>query len=199
MWMQESIVLACLLSCILFDHFWGAGKKPKRKIPWNFMFMVVAYKWIKFAGELRLQLATVKQRKQASKTQPYLVLDGNLVKTCHGTNVRFCDLQSNLKTCQHSERVGKGDGTGGSGGEVPRCGWLFSVHPLEVKTSAWISLFWSDNRWDKRTEQKDLAVPVWGDRNGNVSGNAITGIHGKLLVCVEGWMKCSCFCGAVVE
>lgn len=30
-------------------------------------------------------------------------------------------------------------------------------------------------------------------------GNAITGIHGKLLVGVELWMKCSCFHGAVVE
>lgn len=28
-------------------------------------------------------------------------------------------------------------------------------------------------------------------------GNAITGIHGKLLAGVELWMKCSCFRGAV--
>lgn len=68
------------------------------------MFTVVAYKLIKFAGELGLQLAMVKWRKQRSKTQPYLVLDGNLVKTSRGRNVGLCELQSNLKSCQHSER-----------------------------------------------------------------------------------------------
>lgn len=32
-----------------------------------------------------------------------------------------------------------------------------------------------------------------------MSGNAITGIHGKLFVGVGLWMKCSCSRGAVVE
>lgn len=72
------------------------------------MFTVVAYKLIKFAGPLRLQLAMVKWRNQTSKTQPYLVLNGNLVKTSHGRNVGLCELQSNLKSCQHSERGERG-------------------------------------------------------------------------------------------
>lgn len=88
------------------------------------MFTVVAYKLIRFAGELRLQLATVKWRKQTNKTQPYLVLDGNLVKTSHGRYVGLCELQRNLKSCQHSERGERGWYSGGGSGEVPRMTFL---------------------------------------------------------------------------
>lgn len=50
----------------------------------------------------------VKWRKQTNKTQPYLVLDGNLVKTSYGTDVGLRELQSNLKSCQNSERGERG-------------------------------------------------------------------------------------------
>lgn len=115
---------------ILLHPFWEK-KRLKTKIPWNLMFTVVAYKLIKFAGKLRLQLAMVKWRRQTSKTQTYLMVHDNTVKTSHGRNIGLYKLEGNLESLQHAERGRKGLVQWGSGGEAPKV-WM-----TVLWTSSW--------------------------------------------------------------
>lgn len=108
------------LSLILFHPSWKK-RRLKRKTPWNLMFTVVAYKPIKFAGRLRLQLAMVKWRKQTSKTQH------RAPSWCMA--IMWKQVMAEMQDCvswkvtfkvslQHAERGRKGSVQWGSGGEA---------------------------------------------------------------------------------
>lgn len=129
--MLESIFLPCLLRPYFAPSLLGKKKRLKTNIPWNLVFTVVVYKLIKFAGKLRLQLAMVKWRRQTSKTQTYLMVYDNTVKTSHGRNIGLHKLESNLESLQHAERGRKGLVQWGSGGEAPRVWMTF------LWTSSW--------------------------------------------------------------